>query len=112
MRRMSVGTLLILAFSVMFATATRASEHLPLTTLVLRDRVITINSGPNGLSYTISNQDGTVLDAQLSDAQLQAKYPEVYDDVRPAMAGSKKTDDSMKIMLEETKDVPSNSLRK
>jgi hypothetical protein len=85
---MSVAALLILGLSVVFTTATEASEHQPLTTLVMRDRVITIKNSPHGLSYTLSTQNGTILDAQLSDTQLQAKYPEVYDNIRPAMAQS------------------------
>jgi hypothetical protein len=50
------------------------------------------------------------LDAQLSDAQLQAKYPEVYDNVRPAMAGSEKTGDT--IIWGGTQHVPSHGLPK
>ncbi|WP_017316353.1 hypothetical protein [Mastigocladopsis repens] len=112
MRRISAVTLLILAFSILFTTATHASEHLPLTTLVMRDRVITINFGSNGLLYTVSTQDGTVLDAQLSDAQLQAKYPEIYDDVRPAIADSNKTDGPIIMMWGETEHIPSDVLSK
>ena len=59
------------------------------------DRVVTIKNSPNGLSYTVSTQNGTVLDAQLNEAQLQAKYPEVYDNIRPAIANSEKTGGSM-----------------
>jgi hypothetical protein len=76
----------------------------------MRDRVITINNSPKGLSYTVKTQDGTVLDAQLSDAQLQAKYPEVYDNVRPAMAGSEKTGGTM--IWGGTQHVPSHGLPK
>jgi exo-beta-1,3-glucanase (GH17 family) len=120
MRRISVATLVVLALSVVFSNATRASEQQPLTTLVVRDcakgsaacsdRVITINNSPKGLSYTVKTQDGTVLDAQLSDAQLQAKYPEVYDNVRPAMAGSEKTGGTM--IWGGTQHVPSHGLPK
>ncbi|MGH8000113.1 MAG: hypothetical protein ACREPR_11930 [Brasilonema sp.] len=111
MRRISVTTFLILVVSAFFATAaTRASEDQSLTTLVMRDRLITIKNSPNGLSYTVSTQDGAVLDAQLSDAQLQAKYPEVYDTVRPAIANSKKTGGS--IIWGGTHHVPSDVLPK
>jgi hypothetical protein len=92
---MSVATFFILVLSVFFTTATRAEEHQPLTSLVMRDRVITIHNGSNGLSYTVRTQDGAVLDAQLNEAQLQAKYPDVYDTVRPAIANSEKTGGSM-----------------
>ncbi|NJM72481.1 MAG: hypothetical protein HC862_21240 [Scytonema sp. RU_4_4] len=111
MRQISVTTFLILVASAFFASAaTRAWEHQSLTTLVMRDRVITIKNSPNGLSYTVSTQDGTVLDTQLSDAQLQAKYPEVYDTVRPAIANSEKTGGSM--IWGGTQHVPSDVLPK
>lgn len=86
MRRMSVATLLALAFSIFFATAIRAEEDVTITRLVLRDRVIVITSAPQGLLYSVSTPDGAVLDANLSEAQLAAKYPDVYESVRPAVA--------------------------
>ncbi|KAB8332673.1 hypothetical protein SD80_019095 [Scytonema tolypothrichoides VB-61278] len=110
MRRISVTTLLILVVSVFFGSAgTRAEEHPPLSNLVMRDRIITIKNSPNGLSYTVRTQDGTVLDAQLNEAQLQAKYPEVYDTVRPAIANSEKTGGSM--IWGGIQHVPSDVLR-
>ncbi|KAF3886091.1 MULTISPECIES: hypothetical protein [Nostocales] len=111
MRKLSVTLLLILGFSVFFATATRASEKLPLTTLVLRDHKITINTTPNGFAYTVIRaSDGTVLDAQLNDTQLQAKYPEIYDAVRPSMADGKETNDAT--VWGGTQHVPANALPK
>lgn len=86
MRRMSAAAFLVLALSVFFATTTRADEQPVITQLVMRDRVITITSDSDGILYSISTKDGTVLEANLSEAQLQAKYPEVYDHVRPAIA--------------------------
>nr|WP_155751752.1 hypothetical protein [Scytonema sp. UIC 10036] len=107
---MSVTLLLILGSSVFFATTTRASEKLPLTTLDLRDHQITINSTPNGFAYTVRSSDGTILDAQLNDTQLQAKYPDIYDAVRPAMADGKGTNDVK--VWGGTQHVPANALPK
>ncbi len=94
MRQISAATLLVLAFSLFFPTATYSNddERLAITHLVMRDRVITINSTSNGLLYSVSTKDGAVLDANLSESQLQAKYPDVYDNVRPAIASEEATE--------------------
>jgi hypothetical protein len=94
MRKISIATFLILGFSIVSATAisasdaskTSVSEPVVISRLVMRDRIITISSQPTGLIYSVSSKDGTVLDASLSEAQLVAKYPEVYDHLRPAIA--------------------------
>ncbi|GAB1538828.1 hypothetical protein NUACC21_14920 [Scytonema sp. NUACC21] len=109
MRKLPVAPLLILALSVFFTTATWASDNPPLTTFVMRDRKITITNTPNGLAYTVSSIDGKVLDDKLNDAQLQAKYPEVYDAVRPAMADGNQTNP---MMSGGTEPVPKKALLK
>ena len=86
MRPRSVATLLILALSLFFPNATRADEPVTLARLVMRDRTIIMASDANGLVYSVSTQDGTVLDANLSEAELVAKYPDVYETIRPAIA--------------------------
>jgi hypothetical protein len=58
----------------------------------MRDRTITVTSDSNGLLYSVSTKDGTVLNANLREEQLQAKYPDVYENVRPAIASDKVTD--------------------
>lgn len=49
MRQMPVAALLILAISMLFSTATYAEESLAISRLVMRDRVVAITSGPDGL---------------------------------------------------------------
>lgn len=91
MRHMSVATLLILAVSVLFSTASHAEEPLAITCLVMRDHVVAITSGSEGLLYSLSMNDGTVLDANLREVQLAEKHPEVYEQVRPAIASPEAT---------------------
>lgn len=103
MRKISIATFLILGFAIASATATNASdslktsvaEPLVISRLVMRDRIITISSQPTGLVYSVSSKDGTVIDASLSEAQLVAKYPEVYDHLRPAIANPDASKDVM-----------------
>lgn len=85
-RQLTVATLLILGLSILAGGSTRANEQLEITRLALRDRVIVISSSPNGPLYSIGTKDGAVLDANLSIEELQAKYPDVYEKVQPAVA--------------------------
>jgi hypothetical protein len=59
----------------------------------MRDRVVAITSGSDELQYSVIMKDGTVLDANLSEAQLAEKHPVVYEQVRPAIASSEATPD-------------------
>jgi hypothetical protein len=86
MRPLSVATLLILALSLFFPNATRADEPVTLARLVMRERTIIMASDANGLVYSIATRDGSVLEANLSEAELVAKYPDVYETIRPAIA--------------------------
>ena len=87
MRQKSAAALLILVVSLFFSTATRAEERVAITRLVMRDRVVAITSGSNGIYYSVFAQDGTVLAANLSKDQLAQKHPDVYEQVHPAIAG-------------------------
>jgi len=53
-----------------------------------RDSVVTISRGPEGTIYTIKDKKGKTLDAKLSEKELQAKYPEIYDQVKYGLAGN------------------------
>lgn len=91
MRQMPVVALLILVGNILFSTAIHAEEPAIITRLVMRDRVVAITSGSDGLKYSVITKDGTVLSANLSEAQLAQKYPDVYEQVRPAVASPEAT---------------------
>lgn len=91
MRQMSLTALLILVVSIPFSTATHAEEPVAITRLVMRDRVVAMSSGKGGLQYSVIMKDGTVLDANLNEAQLAEKHPVVYEQVRPAIANREAT---------------------
>ena len=55
--------------------------------LQLRDRTVTITSAPAGYQYTIADESGAVLSAELTEDQLAEQYPELVDMLRPAVAG-------------------------
>ncbi|KAM3110586.1 hypothetical protein ACKFKH_05280 [Phormidesmis sp. 146-20] len=68
------------------ATALRSEPSPTISRLVLRDRIVVITSVQKGLLYSVKTDRGEVLDANLSEAQLEAKHPELYQKLRPAVA--------------------------
>lgn len=59
-----------------------------ITRLLLRDYEILISTSADGLSrYSIYSQSGQILATDLTDTQLQAHYPGLYDQLQPAIAG-------------------------
>lgn len=70
-----------------------------ITRLVLRDYEISIAQGENGAArYDVYANSGQALDTNLDTTQLQAKYPNVYDRLQPAVAGGEA--DSTMMMLD------------
>jgi hypothetical protein len=53
-----------------------------------RDKVVTITRGLKGSVYTVKTKDGTVLDAKLSDKELETKYPEIHSQIKEGRAGN------------------------
>lgn len=63
------------------------AEQVTITRLVLRNYEIEISQSVNGETlYDVSSLNGQARDLDLSEGQMQAKYPEVYDHLRPAVA--------------------------
>lgn len=91
MRQMPVVALLIILGNILFLTAINAEEPDTITRLVMRDRIVVITNGKDGLKYSVKMKDGTVLSANLSENELAQKHPDVYEQVRPAYANDKNT---------------------
>lgn len=76
-----------LSFVVGIVVATPVRAEPPVTThLVLRDRTVTITSSADGQKYTITSHDGVVLATSLDQTQLAQAHPDLYDQLRPAIA--------------------------
>jgi hypothetical protein len=93
MRHLSVVTFLALTLSMLFSAVARTEEapnleRVPITQLIMRDHIVMIDSDSQGVLYSIRTKQGTLLDADLRLEQLQAKYPEIYQKVRPAIASN------------------------
>ena len=55
--------------------------------LETRDKVVTIQSGPNGLLYLVKTKDGKILHENLSEEQLKAQAPEIHELIKTSVAG-------------------------
>lgn len=76
----------VLGLGVVAATSAKEPEAEVVAQLVTRDRIVLIYAGSEGAHYTIKTQDGEVLDANLSDREFQAKHPDIYERIKPAIA--------------------------
>lgn len=74
-----------------------AQEKSVLSRLEMRDYNVIIEASADEILYTISTKDGKILDAQLNQAELQAKHPQIYENIQPAIASP----DSMLMMLHD-----------
>ena len=65
--------------------------------LASRDNTITISSGPNGVVYSVTDKQGHVLHRDLSEKELQAKAPELYQFIKNAIGanGSARPNDAI-----------------
>jgi hypothetical protein len=50
-----------------------------------RDKRITVKAGPNGLVYQVATKAGKILYRDLSENELQAKAPELYQFIKMAI---------------------------
>jgi hypothetical protein len=82
----SFATFLAVVVALFSATATRAEKQVTITRLVMRDSIVTIASNPSEVLYSVKTRDGRVINANLTEAQLEAQHPELYQQVRPAIA--------------------------
>jgi hypothetical protein len=53
-----------------------------------KDRIITVSKGPKGPLYTITTKDGKILATKIDEKSLQAKYPDLYHQVKTGIAGN------------------------
>ena len=71
-------------------SASAAAESvvlIPIVHLEMQDKLVTIQSGPEGLVYLVQTKDGKILHENLSEEQLKAQAPEIHDLIKTAVAG-------------------------
>jgi hypothetical protein len=83
-------TFAIVASSLLLPAAVRADDDVTIARLVMRDRTVVISQGQDAARYSVKDKDGELLHANLSEVELAEKYPDIYDQVRPAYADGEK----------------------
>ena len=56
-----------------------------------RDRIITITKGPKGPLYTVKTKDGKIIAKKIDEKNLQAKYPDIYHQIKSGVAANDAT---------------------
>ena len=56
-----------------------------------RDKIITITKGPKGPLYTVKTKDGKIIAKKIDEKNLQAKYPDIYHQIKSGVAGNDAT---------------------
>jgi hypothetical protein len=69
-------------------------DLIPIVHLQTQDKLVTVQSGPDGLVYLVQTKDGKVLHENLSEDQLKAQAPEIHELIKTAVAGSGSKDNS------------------
>ena len=67
---------------------------IPIVRLETQDKLVTVQSGPDGLVYLVQSKDGKVLHENLSEEQLKAQAPEIHELIKTSVAGSGSKDNS------------------
>src|SRR6266511_3647004 len=73
---------------------TETPDLIPIVHLEMQDKIVTIQSGRDGLVYLIKAKDGRVLHENLSEEQLKAQAPEIHDLIKTSVVGSDSKDHS------------------
>jgi hypothetical protein len=66
-------------------------KYVVIGSLQTRDKVVTISQGAKGIVYTIKTKDGKTVAKELTEKDLQAKYPGVYRQIKSGLAANDAT---------------------
>jgi len=69
----------------------RGKEDNVIGYLYTRDKIISIVRNPSGIVYTIKSKSGKTLATKVREKDLQAKFPDVYRQVKDGLAGNDAT---------------------
>ena len=75
-------------------TPINSTSLIPIVHLEMQDKLVTVQSGPDGLVYLVQSKDGKVLHENLSEEQLKAQAPEIHELIKTSVAGSGSKDNS------------------
>ena len=83
------GVLLAAAYGADPSSAVSAGEEMPVIGhLEKSGQIITIYAGEKGPLYTVKTKEGKIIAEKIDDTQLQARLPDLYRDLKSAVAGN------------------------
>lgn len=93
MRQTLLSSFLSIATANLFITSTVTAEEFPIIArLLVREGMILVSQDHQGQPrYSLMNHDGKQIETKISEAQLAAKYSDIYDRFRPAVADKKES---------------------
>lgn len=85
--RLFLNTCLAIAIASLSIGSVKAEELPIISRLVVREGTVLITQDSQGqLRYSLIDRDGDRTETNISEAQLAAKYPDIYDRFNPAVA--------------------------
>ena len=88
MRHLGIASFTALLLAILLSThaALADDEALSIVHLAFRDHIVTINSSPQGIRYSVRTTSGTLLSEDLTEEQLLAAHPELHSHIRSSYA--------------------------
>ena len=78
---------LTIAIAILTIGTVKAEEFLIITRLVVREGTVIVSQDPQGRPrYSLIDRNGEQIETNILEAQLAAKYPDIYDRFYPAVA--------------------------
>ena len=77
---------ILLAFFLPIQTVRADDDGVSIVHLAFRDHIVTITSSPRGSLFSVRTSSGELADANLTEEELLAGYPELYAHLRSLYA--------------------------
>ena len=85
--RLIVSSFLSVAIATLSIGTVKAEEFPIITRLIVREGTVLVSQDTNGeLKYSLVARNGEPIETNISEAQLAAKYPGIYNRFYPAVA--------------------------
>lgn len=92
MMRLILSSCLSLTIVSLLIPSVKAESFPVITRLVVREGTVLVSQDSEGeLRYSLIGHDGDRIETNIPEAQLAAKYPDIYDRFHPAIADTEES---------------------